>query len=112
MKGMSLNSDLQLSDSGTSSDSNSESSESGDEIFESISFETCNKDQQTHLKLLQCFMKHNFSASACKDILNFIPGDLSYDKLLKQCGIGDFVEVHYCEVCSAVFPREHEDTLA
>ena len=48
-----------------SSDASSEcNSESYDESIESSKFETCNKDvssdQQTELKLLQCFMKHNY----------------------------------------------------
>ena len=109
---LSLNSDLSDltdSDKGLEDDSNS-----SDESFESVNSASCNEDfnsdQQKQLKLLQCFMKHNLPASACRDILNFIPGELSYDKLLKQCGIGDFFEIHYCEICSAVFPTENEET--
>ncbi|XP_060556799.1 uncharacterized protein LOC132717364 isoform X2 [Ruditapes philippinarum] len=72
------------------------------------------------LNLLQCFKRHNLTASACKDVLktvkdtvkDILPENekaihslLSYEKLLSHIPSSTYKKIHYCSVCECVTPN-------
>lgn len=69
------------------------------------------------LSLLSCFIRHNMSASACKDIISAIKKmcpdadplqALSYEDIWKSVSTsaGQVKEFHYCLSCCTVFPND------
>lgn len=82
-----------------------------------------NSDDDTHLltnelealKIVSCFRRHNLTASACKDISATVRSlckdsksahVLNYDYLMSFVDTNVLKEVHYCELCSEVFPDD------
>ncbi|KAH3862318.1 hypothetical protein DPMN_025284 [Dreissena polymorpha] len=115
--------DEEISDINTVSASNSDSDLSSDTESQYSSFsDTSNvlsKDQLTNeleaLKIMSCFRRHNLTTSACKDIINTVKSVcndsknahmLNYDYLMTFFDSNPLNEVHYCEVCCAVFPKD------
>jgi hypothetical protein len=67
--------------------------------------------------LLSCFMRNKLSASAASDIVKTMrkvfPNctdvqRIRYDDIIKSVGSSTTHEVHYCPVCSSIFPDDPE----
>lgn len=74
-----------------------------------------NEETATKINLLSCFLKHNLTGSACRDIIktfqsNFTDSDsmksLNYDDLWKSVDNFSVIDKHYCFKCNAVFPDD------
>ncbi|KAH3895967.1 hypothetical protein DPMN_020136 [Dreissena polymorpha] len=118
--------DEEISDINTVSASNSDSDLSSDTESQYSSFsDTANvlskhqNDMLTNeleaLTIVSCFRRHNLTTSACKDIMNTVKSVcndsknahmLNYDYLMTFFDSNPLNEVHYCEVCCAVFPKD------
>lgn len=108
-------SDMCSSSISSSSDSESSSSESPSPR-DSVPVYSENVSQSSiEHTLLSCFLRHNLSASACKDLIQtfkiMFPStdrlqDLNYNDMLKTvCCAGNIIEAFdYCIKCNAVFP--------
>jgi hypothetical protein len=67
------------------------------------------------LTIVSTFRRHNLTTSACKDILDAVKSVckdsknahvLNYDYLLSFVDSNQLNEVHYCELCNEVFPKD------
>lgn len=69
------------------------------------------------LSIMSCFLKHNLSGEACKDILNLMKQlhldssslkDINYATLWSIAGESNSREIHYCQVCNETFPGDED----
>ena len=100
-------------------DSSSSDSEGGSDD-QSVQHPLSVQESQA-LSILSCFLRHNMSASACKDVLktmkNLFPGSeavhvLDYDRIWSTMAGSELhlKESHYCPMCCEVYP-DNEDVF-
>lgn len=109
--------DFSSSDSDTDSDHDSASKSDADDL--ECHIDMPEKEYQG-LSLLSCFLRNQFSASASKDIIETLK---EIFPKLKEINILDWVEmlsyidntslkeIHYCELCTKLFPVDNEDVF-
>lgn len=105
------------SSSSSSTDTDSDT-DCGDDKDDSCSNSNFSEKQDIQSTILSCFLKHNMSAAASKDMLALVKKynsesailrDITFDTLWDIAGKASTQEVHYCEICSRVFPDDLEE---
>ena len=103
-----------------SEDSESINSEFSDTEVETLTeSNTCQlTNELAALKIVSCFRRHNLTASASKDITEtmksiFSDSDqaniLNFEYLMSFIEKYPLKEVHYCEICTEVFPEDPDE---
>lgn len=106
-----------ISSSSSSTDTESDT-DSGDDKDDSCSNSNFPEKQDIQSTILSCFLKHNMSAAASKDMLalmkrinpeSAILRDINFETLWDIAGKTSMQEVHYCEICCRLFPDDLEE---
>lgn len=72
------------------------------------------------MSLLSCFLRNQFSARASKDIIKTLKesfpklkeiNTLDWDEMLSHIDNTSLKEIHYCELCTKVFPVDNENVF-
>lgn len=106
------------SDSSASGVDSSDGSTSAEASFDGEIKQLSEREMQA-LTLLSCFIRHNMSASACKDVIKTFQSmfpdsagvqELDYTDMWKYVSSGgeEMTEVHYCSLCCEVFPDDED----
>jgi hypothetical protein len=104
--------DCEITDSDLSDTEPQREIVSGHFTKDDINFMT---DELKALKIVSCFRRHNLTVSASKDITETMKSIfhdsehasiLNYEYLMSFIGKYPILEVHYCEICTEVFPED------